>query len=252
MSAAIPEYFAALQHRLAELAEAEAPALAHAADVCADALASRHVLHLYDTGHLISHEMIARTGGLVAYTPLSFRGMLENHNLWRAGQPAAARDAEERLAAEQALLDWVFAQRTLRHGDVLIMGSVSGTGLGLVELAVQARSHGLTVIALTALAHSSRLAPQHPSGRRLYEVADIVLDNHADYGDSFFSVAGLDRKVCPFSGLAAASLMWALTAGIAERLVARGLEPSIYTSVHLPGGAAAVEQVEAEYKSKGY
>jgi uncharacterized phosphosugar-binding protein len=46
--------------------------------------------------------------------------------------------------------------------------------------------------------------------------------------------------------------MWALTAGIVERLVARGLEPSIYTSINLPDGPAAVEQVEAAYRRKGY
>lgn len=252
MSAAIPAYFAALQEKLAGMARDEAAALARAADVCAEALAARKVLHLYDTGHLISHEMIARTGGLVAYTSLSFRGVLDDRNLWRAAQPAEPRSAEETLAAERALLDWVFAQGTLRAGDVLIVGSVSGTGFRLVELALQARQHGITVIALTAPAFSSRLAAQHPSGKRLYEVADMVLDNHADYGDSFLDVVGLDRKVCPVSGIAAASLMWALTAGIAERLVARGLEPSVYTSVNLPGGPAMVEQVEADYRRKGY
>jgi uncharacterized phosphosugar-binding protein len=251
VSTAIPAYFDALQDKLAELARDEAPALARAADVCAEALASRNVLHLYDTGHLISHEMVGRTGGLVAYTALSFRGVLDNHNLWRAGQPSE-RSREGELAAERALLDWVFAQGTLRRGDVLIIGSVSGTGMRLIELAERARAHGLAVIAVTALAHSSHLASEHPSGKRLFDVADVVLDNHADYGDSFFSVDGLERAICPFSGVAAASLLWALTAGIVERLVVRGLEPSIYTSIHLPGGPAAVEQVEAAYRRKGY
>jgi len=252
MSAAIPAYFAALQEKLAAVARDEAAALARAADVCANALAARNVLHLYDTGHLISHEMIARTGGLVAYTALAFRGVLDDHNLWRAGQPGAPRTPQETLAAEQALLDWVFAQGTLRAGDVLIEGSVSGTGIRLVELARQARQHGLSVVAVTAPAFSRRLPAHHPSGQRLCDVADIVLDNHADYGDSFFRVDGLDRKVCPISGLAATGLMWALTAGIVERLVAQGLEPSIYTSINLPDGPAAVEQVEAAYSRKGY
>lgn len=252
MSAAIPAYLAALQEKLAAVACDEAAALARAADVCAQALAARNVLHLYDTGHLISHEMIARTGGLVAYTALSFRGHLEDHNLWRAAQPAETRTPQQALAAEQALLDWVFTQGALRAGDILIMGSVSGTGIRLVELAIRAQQHGLGVVAVTAPSFSRRLPAQHLSGQRLCDVADIVLDNHADYGDAFFSVSGLDRKICPISGVAAASLMWALTAGIVERLVARGLEPSVYTSVNLPDGPAAVEQVEAAYRTKGY
>ena len=70
------------------------------------------------------------------------------------------------------------------------MGSVSGKTANVVELALQARAHGLTVIALTALAYSSQLASEHPSGKRLYEVADLALDNHAPFGDAMLAVEG--------------------------------------------------------------
>lgn len=252
MSDAITGYFTVLNDRLAELQRDETVSLDAAADACAAALANRHVVHLHDTGHLISHEMIARTGGLVAYTPFTYGGALDNANLYRASQNGSGGSLEERVAAERALLQWVFAQGTLQSGDVLIIGSVSGTGWRLVELALQAKARGLTVIALTAPVHSGRLAPQHPSGKRLFEVADIVLDNHAQYGDSFFEIEGFDTKVAAISGIAAAVLMWSLTVGIVERLVAQGLEPSVYTSVNLPGGPAAVEQTEARYRDLGY
>jgi uncharacterized phosphosugar-binding protein len=252
VSDAIDGYFAALLERLAELGAAERAPLARAADVCAEALSERHVIHLHDTGHLIAHEMVARTGGLVAYTPFTYGGALDNANLHRAAQQASGATLEEKLAAERGLLDWVFAQGTVQSGDVLIIGSVSGTGWRLVELALQAQARGMTVIALTAPAHSGRLAPQHPCGKRLFEVADIVLDNHACYGDSFFDIDGLATKVAPISGIAAAALMWALTAGIVERLVRRGIEPSVYTSVNLPDGPAAVDRVEARYRELGY
>lgn len=252
MSKAIDGYLAALSGRLAELERDEVPALDAAADACARALAQKHVIHLHDTGHLISHEMIARTGGLVAYTPFTYGGALDNSNIHRAAQNGAAGSQGGRLEAERALLEWVFAQKTLQPGDVLIIGSVSGTGWRLVELALEVQKRDITVIALTAPAHSSRLASQHPSGKRLFEVADIVLDNHAPYGDSFFEIEGFDTRVAAISGIAAAILMWALTVGIVERLVAQGLEPSVYTSVNLPGGPAAVERVEARYRDLGY
>jgi uncharacterized phosphosugar-binding protein len=252
MCDAIAGYFSALKERLAELQCDEAAALDAAAEACARALAGKQVIHLHDTGHLISHEMIARTGGLVAYTPFTYAGALDNHNLYRAAHDGASGSLEERLAAERALLEWVFAQGTLRAGDVLIIGSVSGTGWRLVELALQAQARGLTVIALTAPAHSGRLEAQHPSGKRLFEVADIVLDNHARYGDSFVEIEGFDTRVAAISGIAAATLMWALTVGIVDRLVAQGIEPSVYTSVNLPGGPAAVERVEARYRELGY
>jgi uncharacterized phosphosugar-binding protein len=252
VSSAITAYLGELQSRLAQLGASQESALGAAAEACAEALANRNIIHLHDTGHLISHEMIARTGGLAAYTAFTYGGALNDLNLHRAAQGTGPATLEEKLAAERALLDWVFAQGTLRAGDVLIAGSVSGTGWKLVELALQAKQRGLTVIAVTAPAHSSRLAAQHPSGLRLFEAADIVLDNGAQYGDSFFQVDGFDTPICPISGIGAAVLMWALTAGIVERLVRRGLKPSVYTSVNLPGGPAAVEQVEAAYSEQGY
>lgn len=252
MSDAIARYFADLGERLAELGRDEAAALDVAADVCARALAGKHVIHLHDTGHIVSHEMVRRTGGLVVYTPFTYGGALDNPNLYRAGQNGASGSLDKRLAAERALLEWVFAQATLQPGDVLIIGSVSGAGWRLIELALQAKERGLTVIAITAPAHSGRLAPQHPCGKRLFEVADIVLDNHAQYGDSFFEIDGFETKVAAISGLAAAALMWALTVGVVERLVAQGIEPSVYTSINLPDGPAAVERIEARYRELGY
>lgn len=251
MSQGISGYLAALGARLAELS-AEETALDAAADACAEALMARHVIHLRDTGHLISHEMISRTGGLVAYTPLTYGGSVQNANLHRAARNESAISPDEQVQAERALLHWVFAQGTLRSGDVLIIGSVSGTGWRLIELALAARDHGITVVALTSPVHSGRLPSTHPSGKRLFEVADIVLNNHAPYGDAFFEIDGFDTKVGPFSGIAAATLMWALTVGIVERLVAHGIDPSVYTSINLPGGPAAVEHIESRYRELGY
>jgi uncharacterized phosphosugar-binding protein len=252
MSSAIPQYISAMQQKIGALAEGNAAALEQAAAVCAEALAAKKVIHIHDTGHIISHEMITRTGGLVAYAHLSFDGSLENRNLWRQANPGAAPSAQQALAREQAIIEWLFAQRSLQAGDVLIIGSVSGLGMRLVELAEQARQRGLTVIAVTSVGFSSQLKSKHPSGKRLYEAADIVLDNQSEYGDSFFTVPGVAKKICPSSGIAATVLMWSLTAAIVENLAARGLQPSIYESVNLPDGPARVEQVEAEYQQKGF
>ena len=135
---------------------------------------------------------------------------------------------------------------------MLFVGSVSGKTANVVELALQARAHGLTVIALTALAYSSKLASEHPSGKRLYEVADLVLDNHAPYGDALLEVEGLDYPICPASGIGAAVTLWAVVAGIVEEMLRRGLKPTVFPSVNRPDGKTLVSQVEAEARRKGY
>ena len=92
----------------------------------------------------------------------------------------------------------------------------------------------------------------HPSGKRLYEVADLVLDNHAPYGDAMLEVEGVDYAICPASGMGAAAIMWAIMAGLVEEMLARGLKPSVYPSVNRPDGWDLLNQIYADALQKGY
>ncbi|MEL7654429.1 MAG: sugar isomerase domain-containing protein [Bacillota bacterium] len=251
MSEEIRRYFSVLHERINQLFVVNEKNLGKAAEICADALSDKKVIHIYDTGHIISHEMIVRTGGLVAYTHLSFEGMLDNHNLWRETQFKKPLP-EKQLETEKALIEWVIGQGTIQKGDVLIIGSVSGVGMRLIELALQAKKLGLSVLAITSTSFSSKLTSKHPSGKHLYEVADVVLDNVADYGDSFFEITGIEKKVVPVSGISSVVLMWSLTVGIVGCLAARGVQPSIYESINLPEGQKLVEKTESDYREKGF
>lgn len=251
MTGAMEGYRNALLAKLDELWAAEGAALERAADLCAESLANTGVIHIYDTGHLISHEFIARTGGLVAYSRLNLVEPSEVNSIWRSRQIAEGQATVSGLDAERGLVDWLVAKAVLKAGDVLIIGSVSGTGTRPVELALRAREHGLKVIAITAPAFSAQLKSSHPSGKRLFEAGDVLLDNHAPYGDSFLKVPGLETLICPVSGVSAAVLMWTLTAGIVERLVSRGLQPSVFRSINLPDGPTLVQEVESRYRERG-
>jgi len=240
----IDTYFQALQAHIARLAANTAP-LEQAAELCADTLARGGVLHLFDSGHMVSQELVNRAGGLVALSALTFNLNVVNPVKSRAPVTPAA-------TLNFGYIEHVFETGQLRQGDLLFVGSVSGKTANVVELARQARAHGLTVIALTALAYSARLASEHPSGQHLYEAADLALDNGAPYGDAMLIVDGLDYPVCPASGLGAAAVLWAVVAGTLERLLARGLKPTVFPSVNRPDGKVLVSQVEAEALAKGF
>jgi len=212
---AVEAYFAGVVERLGATGRSQADAVAAAADLAAKAIAGRGTLHLHDTGHMVAHELFYRTGGLPAVRRYD-----------EANPPTAA--------------------------DVLFVVSVSGVSAAVVDLALDARSDGVPVVALTALSFSRALDPKHPSGQRLADVADVVLDNGAGYGDAFLDVPGVERPVCPISGLANAALMWAVVAGTVERLAARGLSPSVYPSINVPGGPDLVAAVEARYAERGH
>jgi len=240
----VNDYFENIQKIMAEIAANPEP-IQSAARLCAKTLSKGGVCHIFDSGHMVSSELINRAGGLVAFNRLEFSLNVNNPVKVRPEQAPAP-------VLGYAYIEHVFEANQLRPGDVLIIGSVSGKTVNVIELALQARIHGLTVIALTAVSYSTRLVSEHPTGKRLFETADLVLDNHAPYGDAMLEVPGVDYPICPASGIGAAVTLWAVSAGIVEELLAMGLKPTVYPSVNRPDGRGLVSQVEAEAARKGY
>lgn len=246
---AVRDYFADVVARLADLEQTQSAAIEAAASLGSAAIIDRRPIHLFDTGHLISHEFIDRTGGLAAYTALSFGATLARGNEWVAAKRGPVDPGGGQAA--HLLVKWLFEQGTIQPGDPLILSSVSGTNALVVELAQQAQERGVSVVAVTSVRFSEGLVSNHVSGKKLFELADIVLDNRAPYGDAALAIRDLDTPVAAWSGLAGAALMWAVTARIIEKCVAAGTVPTIYTSVNLPGGGERYEAARARYRVSG-
>jgi uncharacterized phosphosugar-binding protein len=242
----IEKYFEAIKERIDAIATDITP-IKEAATLCADAMEKGGVIHIFDSGHMISHELIFRAGGLAALSPLFFN--LNVNNTVRTREPLPSQPGSK---LSYSYIEHVFETDQLRAGDVLFVGSVSGKTPNVIELAIQAKNHGLTVIVVTAMAYSPKLVSEHPTGKHLFEVADLVLDNHAPYGDAMLDVEGLDYPLCPASGIGAATVLWAVCAGIVEEMLARGKTPTIFPSVNRPDGWNLVKQAEADAKRKGY
>ncbi|NVP72914.1 sugar isomerase, partial [Vibrio cholerae O1 biovar El Tor] len=51
-------------------------------------------------------------------------------------------------------------------------------------VALRAKTNGHPVIAVTSMQHTAGVQPKHSSGKRLHEIADVVIDNLAPYGDA--------------------------------------------------------------------
>lgn len=245
----ITRTFAAYRQLITEIEQAQSANIRRAAKICADSLAQQGVIHVYDTGHLVSRELINRVGGLAAMSAFNFAFSVDNPNQHRQARGDTGKSGFE---TDAMLVSAAIKRSHMRAGDVLIIGTVSGKQVIPVELAIQARDNGITTIGITSLRYSSQLQSVHPSGKRLFEVVDLVIDNGADYGDAMLEVDGMDRKICPASGIGAATIMWALVAGIVQEMLARGLQPTVFKSINLPDGPEIYRQTVDDYIRKGY
>ena len=108
------------------------------------------------------------------------------------------------------------------------------------------RGHAL--IAITSRAHSARVGSRHDSGRKLADVADVVLDNGAPYGDAALDYGG--GAVGAVSSITAALLAQQIVTEVVARLLALGVTPPVYLSDNVPGGREHNTLLEARYAGR--
>src|ERR1035438_7244322 len=164
-------YFARANELLARAWTENGPVIAQAAPIIGKSVARGGVIHTFGSGHseLVSREIIGRAGGLVCVTGIidPTAGFIEN--LPGYGTRLAARYDR---------------QHQLLSGEVLIAISNSGKNCSPIEVALYAKQKGLAVVALTSVAMSHATPSEHPSGKKLSDVADHVLDNGGVPGDA--------------------------------------------------------------------
>lgn len=243
--AAAARYFQEAQDRLRQLFDNQRDALDRAASLCTDAIGADGLVHLFGCGHsrMMCEEMTPRQGCFVGWHTIVELG-LTFHNLIVG--PNGLRQSlhlEKTLGyAEQILRNFAFGSK-----DVLIIVSTSGIREVIIEMAEGAKKRGLSVIALLSKAHCEKAKPAHPSGKKLMELADVVLDNGAPEGDCILDIEGCKNKTGPFSTVGGAMVMNMLRCEVAQRLMDRGIEPVFLPSHQFVGSRSVEEQLEYFY-----
>lgn len=233
----LPEsYYHRANELLAAAWSANAPTIARLAPICGKVVADGGVIHTFGSGHseLISREIIGRAGGLVCVTGIidPTAGFVEN-------LPNYGTKLVERYDR----------QYQLKPGEVVIVISNSGKNASPIDVALFARKKGLTVAALTCLAMSKVTPSQHPSGKRLFEVADHVLDNGGVPGDAIVELSP-EIKAGPTSTFIGCSVLnWLMLATI-DWLKANGHPLPILRSQNVPGAIEHNRALGAKYKAR--
>src|ERR687885_2597029 len=161
--------------------------------------------HLFGCGHsrMLCEEMTPRQGCFVGWhtiveLALTFHNLIVGPN----GLRQSLHLEKTPGYAEQILRNFAFGPK-----DVMVVISTSGIREVIVEMAEGARRRGLPVIGVLSRAHCEQARPAHPSGKKLLDVADVVLDNGAPVGDSLLALDGSPGRTGPFSTLGGALVM---------------------------------------------
>lgn len=231
--------------RLAALtAEADAGALEPAIDILVDALNAGGVLQAFGTGHseAFAMEVAGRAGGLIPTNRIALRNVVLH------GSRSADILGGSALERDPSIVDELFEISPIGPHDVFLIASNSGVNGSIVGMALKAKETGHKVIAVTSLEHTMAVEPKHPSGKRLRDIADVVIDNKAPYGDATLELG--DTKVGAISSITAAFIAQLLTIAVTDRLATSGQTPPVYLSANIPGGDEHNKALEDLYRDR--
>ena len=235
-------YGPAARALLDQIEATQGEALEKAAGYVFASLKAGGVLHVFGSGHshAVAEEAFHRAGGLVPVNLIQEAFLT----------PLTAPRKSGRLERVSGIAAVLLEASGARAGEVLLVISNSGINAVPVEMALEGKARGLTVIALTSLAHARATPSRQASGKRLFEVADCVLDNCGEVGDAAVAYPGLTAKVGPTSLLAGVYLLNNLVCRVVEHFLAAGLTPPVYRSANAPGGDEHNRALEARYRDR--
>jgi len=213
-------------------------------------LVDRYQLAIFDLlskARTTQREAIEKVGNIVAEAVETGHHIylskichyIEKDSIYRGGGPIFYKEYDENVE--------------LKEGDVLFVSSVSGRTLSVVNLAYESVKKGVKVIAFTSMEYAVVVDPVHESGKKLYEIATVTLDNCAPAAEAMLDVEGIEAKYAAASGIASDFIMWSITSVCVEKMLKDGFTPGILKSANFPGGNDYNKTIiEPHYDQYGY
>ncbi|MER5973412.1 SIS domain-containing protein [Streptomyces sp. NPDC002055] len=229
---------------LRRVRDEETGAIAAAGSAIAGTVAAGGRLFAFGAGHssLPAQDVVYRAGGLALMNLLSVPGVVGVDVV-----PATLGSALERV---DGLAAAVLDTSPARAGDLLVIISLSGRNPLPVEMAINARALGLTVIGVTSVAYADGTRSRHSSGAHLRDHCDLVLDSKIAVGDAELTAEGIEAPFAPASTVVTSAMLQAVMAAAAGELAARGITPPLLRSGNVDGGHEWNGQVLAEYADR--
>jgi uncharacterized phosphosugar-binding protein len=244
MSEFVRKYLKTISELISRIEKEEMASIEEGAKLMADAVQAGNRLFAFGCSHssLPVQDLVYRAGGLMLINPIFGPGIAALDS-----KPTTIGSAMEQMPGYgKVILD----NAPIQKGDVLIIVSVAGRNAVPVEIAQLAHERGIKVISLISREYSGSVTSRAPSGKMVFEFADLVLDNKAPKGDAILQDPRVPQKFTPVSGVTSIAVLQALVACTIETLLARGITPPVFLAANVDGGAEYNARLLKEYRNR--
>lgn len=245
MTNSATDYLTQAQAILDRIRTTQMEAIEQAAELCTKAIAGDGLVHMFGSGHsrIFVEEMFPRHGSFPGFHPI-VELSLTYHNLvvGSNGQRQAMFLEHVEGFGQVILRNFVFAPP-----DCFLIFSNSGVNEVVIDVALEAKKKEMPVIAVVSVEHCHASLAPHSSGKKLTDIADVLIDNCTPGGDAMVYIPGLSDPVGPGSTIGAATVTNALKCRVAEKLTALGQAPIVLTSSFFIGSEASRQRFDECY-----
>lgn len=234
-----------------EIENTQMDSIRKAAEIMADSIAAGRWVHTFGCGHatIPVEEMYPRIGGFVGFHP-----MIE-----------LPLSFFTHITGEMGVHQFVFLERVEGYGKEIMKGytfdskdclwlfSHSGINNVNIDIALEAKRLGMKVITTGSAAEYQKVASRHSSGKRIPEIADVVIDTRVPARDASVPLKNHQDYIGPISTMAFVTTVWMVITTVAEILVERGEKLYIHPSHNVPGDTTAHQRLDEalkEYKKR--
>lgn len=212
--------------------ETQTSTIRDAAKLMAESAARGGLVHLFGSGHSVLpvQDVFPRYGSFPVFRPL-----MDARLMWQNVIGSGGAKGLLWLERREGYAKVLFENEPIKAGDVMIVFSHGGMNAVGIEVAMEARQRGLKVVAITSMDNQKQSKATHSSGKKLSEVADIVIDNCVPAQDALVDIEGWKAPVAAGSTVAFVTIAMAIVAEVASQLAKRGISPPVFVSPNVPG-----------------
>jgi uncharacterized phosphosugar-binding protein len=241
----LSQYLAAVRSSIDAIEATQLPSIREAAAHFATTILKGRLVHVFGTGHsrMTVEEMFPRYGSFPGFHPIVELSMTYHNVVVGANGQRQAMFLEN----VQGFGPVLWRNFATSPDDALLAISTSGCNAVTIDVAVEARRLGMVVVAMTSLAHAAASNSRHESGKKLHEIADLVLDQQAPAGDSAVWIEGLETPVAPVSSVTGCTIINLVKAEVARLLTEAGSPPKVLTAACHLGADRARQLFEETY-----
>ena len=229
------------------LYETQKDNITKAAELCADAIEKGGVIQVFGSGHSVGFgmEMRNRPGSLVPVHSM----VMNDFVIKGIVDLKTFKSQDDIFERKPGIADKLYNIYKTDDNDVFIIISNSGINGVVIDLAIYAKQTGHKVIVVTSWQHTTSENSRHPSGKKLYEFGDVVIDNCGPVGDALLET-GKPEKVCSISSITGAIIAQSIGLQAATILEERGIEAPILWDETVEGAKEHNEALMKKYEGR--